>query len=308
MIDITLLGTSALMPLPHRALTSAFLACEGHSILFDCGEGTQTAARKASISLMKTDIIAITHYHGDHMFGLPGLLQTMTCMNRTDKLYITGPEGLHDSIMPVLKLAGTMSFEIELIYVPDNGIMLAELIHGWPHEAKLSAFRTQHRIISQGYSFTLGRAGKFIPEKAKALNIPVNLWGILQRGKNVIVDENTFMPEQVLGEKRKGLKVIFTGDTAECDSMIHAAEGADLMICDATYGENEQAELAIAHGHMNFSQAADTAKNAGVKQLWLSHYSPMIDDPVIFLPNAQNIFANTLCGHDGMRITLNFEN
>ena len=308
MIDITLLGTSALLPLPDRALTSAFLSCEGHSILFDCGEGTQTAARKAGISLMKTDIFAITHYHGDHIFGLPGLLQTMTSMSRTDKLYIIGPEVLNDSIEPILKIAGCMSFEIELKEIPAEGIRLAEMIRGWPHEAKLSAFRTEHRITSQGYCFTLGRAGKFMPEKAKELNIPVNLWSILQKGKSVVVDGNTIMSDQVLGEKRKGLKFIFTGDTAECDSITDAAKDADLMICDATYGENEQAQLAIDHGHMNFSQAAMTAKNAGVKQLWLSHYSPMIDDPLQYLPNAKNIFADTLCGYDGMKITLNFEN
>lgn len=308
MINVTLLGTSALLPLPNRALTSVFLSCEGHSILFDCGEGTQIAARKAGISLMKTDIFAITHYHGDHIFGLPGLLQTMTSMTRTEKLYIIGPEGIHESIDPILKIAGAMSFEIELIEIPDEGIKLAEMIHGWPHESKLSAFRTEHRIISHGYCFELGRAGKFIPEKAKELNIPVNLWGILQKGKSVIVDDNVIMPEQVLGKKRKGLKVIFTGDTAECESMTDAAKGADLMISEATYGENEQAQLAIDHGHMNFSQAAMTAKNAGVKQLWLSHYSPMIDNPLQYLPNAQNIFADTLCGYDGMNVTLKFEN
>ena len=307
MIDITLLGTSALMPIPNRALTSAFLSCEGHSILFDCGEGTQTAARKAGISLMKTDIFAITHYHGDHIFGLPGLLQTMMCLDRTNKLYITGPEGLNEAIEPILKLAGYMTFDIELIKIPDEGIMLAELIHGWPDEAKLSAFRTQHRIISQGYSFTLGRAGKFMPDKAKALNIPVKLWSILQKGKTVLVDDNVIVPEQVLGEARKGLKFVFSGDTAECDNLIEASRDADLLICEATYGENEQAELAIAHGHMNFSQAADTAKKAGVKRLWLTHYSPMIDDPMKYLNNASEIFAETSCGHDGMKITLNFE-
>ena len=308
MIDITLLGTSALIPLPGRALTSAFLSCEGHSILFDCGEGTQTAARKAGVSLMKTDIIAITHYHGDHIFGIPGLLQTMTSMNRTSKIYITGPsEGFYDSLDPILKLAGGLSFETELLKIPDEGIMPEEIIQGWPHGSKLSAFRTKHRIASQGYSFTLGRAGKFMPDKAKELNIPVTLWKVLQRGESVIVGENTIMPEQVTGEARKGLKFVFTGDTAECDNLTEAARDADLMICEATYGENEQAQLAIDRGHMNFSQAAGTAKKAGVKRLWLTHYSPMIDDPMKYLNNASEIFTETSCGHDGMNITLTFE-
>ncbi len=308
MIDITLLGTSALHPLPNRALTSAFLSCEGHSILFDCGEGTQTAARRAGVSLMKTDIVAITHYHGDHIFGIPGLLQTMTSMNRTDKLYITGPEGLSDFFEPILKLAGGLSFEIELTEIPSEGVMLAEMIRGWPHESKLSAFRTKHRIISQGYSFTLGRAGKFMPDKAKELGIPVQLWKVLQRGESVQIGDRMIMPQQVLGEARKGLKFIFTGDTTECDSLIDAARDADLMICEATFGENEQAQLAIDRGHMIFSHAADTAKNAGVKRLWLAHYSPRIEDPMLYLHNATEIFAETSCGYDGMKITLTFEN
>ncbi len=307
-IDITLLGTSALYPLPNRALTSVFLSCEGHSILFDCGEGTQTAARRAGVSLMKTDIIAITHYHGDHIFGIPGLLQTMTSMNRTDKLYITGPEGLCDSLEPIFKLAGDLSFEVELTEIPCEGVMLAEKIQGWPYESKLSAFRTKHRIISQGYSFILGRAGKFMPDKAKELGIPVQLWKVLQRGENVQIDGRTIKPEQVLGEARKGLKFVFTGDTTECDNLIEAARDADLMISEATFGEKEQAQFAIERGHMNFSHAADAAKNAGVKRLWLAHYSPRIEDPLQYLHNAAEIFAETSCGYDGMKITLTFEN
>ena len=114
------------------------------------------------------------------------------------------------------------------------------------------------------------------------------------------------MPEQVLGEPRKGLKFIFTGDTAPCDSLIDAAKDADLMICEATYGENEQAQTAIEYGHMNFAQAAETAKNANVAQLWLAHYSQMIENPQQYLPNATAIFENTICGKDGLSTTLKF--
>lgn len=166
MIDITLLGTAALMPLPDRALTAALLTCGGHSVLFDCGEGTQAAERRHDVSLMKADMIALTHFHGDHVFGMPGLLETMCVMGRTETLYITGPEGLREELAPILKLVGWTSYAIELIELPPEGLRLETLVKGWPHEAVLRAFRTEHRVASQGYCFTLGRAGKFMPQKA----------------------------------------------------------------------------------------------------------------------------------------------
>ncbi|MBQ7486306.1 MAG: ribonuclease Z [Clostridia bacterium] len=306
MINITLIGTSALMPLPGRALTSVLLTCSGHAILFDCGEGTQSAARKAGVSLMKTDIIALTHYHGDHIFGLPGLLQTMSSLGRTEKLYITGPAGLADALEPIMKLTGWTPFEIVQMEMPADGLALREL--GWPFGAKLSAFRTEHRVPSQGYCFTLSRAGKFMPQNAKDLGVPMNQWGLLQKGQCVQVGETTILPEQVLGAPRKGLKFVFTGDTALCDSLISAAYGADLLISEATYAENEQAQLAVDHGHMNFAQAAEAAAKADVKELWLAHYSQMIENPNAYIGNATEIFPGTICGQDGMSTTLVFEN
>ena len=307
MIGITLLGTAALVPLPERALTAAHLACGGRSLLFDCGEGTQAAARKAGVSLMKTDMIALTHYHGDHIFGLPGLLQTMYSLGRTEPLYITGPAGLEEAMAPVLQLAGRTPYSIVLKALPADGLRLEELSAGWPAGAMLTAFPTEHRVPSQGYCFTLDRAGRFMPGKAKALGIPVTLWGLLQKGQSVRVGDAEIRPEQVLGEARKGLKAVFTGDTMPCGSLTAAADGADLLICEATYGENEQAALAAEHGHMNFAQAAETARRAGVKELWLTHYSQMIQDPQEYLENAAAIFPNTVCGRDGLSATLRFE-
>lgn len=307
MIDITLLGTSALIPLPDRALTALQLVCGGHSILFDCGEGTQSAARKAGVSLIKTDIIALTHYHGDHIFGLMGLLQTMNSMGRTEPLYLVGPKGLHKELAPVLTLVGWTAYEIRLMELPEEGLVLEQLIKGWPDGAKLEAFPTEHRITSQGYVFSLPRAGKFMPEKAKALGIPNNQWRFLQKGECVEANGVTVTPDQVMGPPRKGLKVVFSGDTAQCQTLTAAAEGADLLICEATYGEDEQAQLALDHGHMNFAQAAQTAAQAGAKQLWLAHYSQMIEDPQTYLPNAAVYFPETRCGVDGMQCTLQFE-
>ena len=307
MIDITLLGTSALVPLPERALTAALLTCAGRSILFDCGEGTQTAARTAGVSLMKTDLIALTHFHGDHIFGLPGLLQTMNSMGREAPLYITGPDGLKESMAPLMQLVGWTGYEIRFLAWPQSPYPLCDVIPGWPGEAALCAFPTEHRTPSQGYAFTLSRPGKFMPEKAKALGVPVTLWGMLQKGNEVSFDGVSVSPHQVVGPPRRGLKFVFTGDTMACPSVTEGAKGADLLICEATYGENEQAQLAIDHGHMNFAQAAQTAADAGARLLWLSHYSQMIQDPETYLPLAQSIFPFAQCGRDGMQITLEFD-
>lgn len=307
MIEITLIGTSALLPLPGRALTAALLTCGGRSVLFDCGEGTQTAARRAGVSLMKTDLIALTHYHGDHIFGLPGLMQTMCSLGRTDPLFITGPEGLEEALAPILELAGWTPYDIRLIGLPEGGIRMADLMDGWPEEARLCAFPTEHRTPSRGYCFTLSRAGKFLPERAVALGVPKALWGPLQKGHGVTFDGRTVLPEQVLCAPRKGLKFVFSGDTARCGALTAAAEGADLAILDATYAEDEQAELAESHGHMNFAQAAQTAAMAGVKELWLAHFSQMIGEPEAFIDNAKRSFPNTVCGRDGMSKTLRFD-
>ena len=307
MVNVTLLGTAALMPLPERALSAAYLTCGGRGLLLDCGEGTQAAARRAGISLMKTDIIALSHYHGDHVFGLPGLLQSMNALDRAEPLYITGPAGIESELAPILTLAGEVKYPIRLIEVPDEGLELRSISRSWPNGARLQAFETKHRVISQGYVFTLHRAGKFLPERARALSLPVECWGKLQNGRSVEIDGRLIEPEMVLSEPRRGIKVLFSGDTAPCESMLEAARDAQLLILDATYGEDEQAELAEKYGHMTFSQAAQLAGGSGAEVLWLSHYSPMIKNPGDYIHNARRYFENSHCGYDGMSASLKFE-
>jgi len=307
MIDVTLLGTAALMPIPDRALTAATLTCGGRTILFDCGEGTQTAARRAGVSLMKADVIALTHYHGDHIFGLPGLMQTMEVLGRTQPLTLVGPGGLHEAMRPILELVGHTGYPVRLAELPQAGVALAELSPGWPELARLIPFPTRHRVISQGYCFTLGRTGRFLPDRARALGVPVNQWGLLQRGRGVRVGDAEIQPSEVMGPPRRGLKVAFTGDTALFDGLAEAVAGADLLISEATYGENDQAQLAREHGHMTFAQAARVARRAGVKRLWLAHYSQMVEDPLLYLPDAVAVFEGAVCGEDGLSVTLRFQ-
>ena len=307
MIDITLLGTSALLPLPDRALTAMMLTCAGHRILFVCGEGTQSAARKAGANVINADIIALTHYHGDHIFGLPGLLQTMFCMNRANPLTILGPAGLREAMEPILALAGWLPFEVRLAELPPEGARLSDFGPGWPAAARLTAFPTKHRVVSQGYVFTLERAGKFLPERAKALGVPVTQWSLLQKGEAVSLMDRTVRPEEVLGAPRRGLKVVFSGDTTACASLEEAAREADLFICEGTYGGNDQLELAVDHGHMTFAQAGELAAAAHARRLWLCHYSQMIQDPEDYLDNARAFFPEAVCGRDGMALTLRFD-
>ena len=308
MIDVTLLGTAATMPLPDRALTSAHLSYRGRSILFDCGEGTQSAARRAQASLMKTDLIALTHYHGDHIFGLPGLLQSLSCLERRDPLFITGPEGLAEILSPILQLAGWLPYPVELISLPDAGLPLSGILPGWSSDAFLMPVRTRHRVPSLGYRFSLRRPGKFDPDAAGHLGIPKTMWSILQRGNPVtLADGQVIKPEMVLGEERKGLSVVFSGDTAPCEALVSAASDADLFLCEATYGDDSYAGQAAQYGHCTFSQAAGMARDAQAKRLWLMHFSQILRVPGDALPLAQAVFPDAVCGTDGMRLTLNFD-
>ena len=183
MLTITLLGTAATMPLPDRALSAAFAACGGHGLLLDCGEGTQAAAHKAGVNLMRADAICLTHYHGDHIFGLPGLLQTLGAQGRTRPLALLGPEGLPDIWAAVRALTGPLPYAVRPQVLQPGKALALDAIgtgEGWPAGARLVPFATKHRVKSIGYRLELPRAGKFSPERARALGVPVPQWKLLQ--------------------------------------------------------------------------------------------------------------------------------
>ena len=307
MIDITLLGTAALMPLPERALTAVYLKCGERAILFDCGEGIQTAIRKEKVNPMKIDLIALTHYHGDHIFGLPGLLQSLHVMERERPLYITGPAPVKDALMPVFQITGGTCFPIFLAELPPEGVPMQAFDPAWPEKTRLKTFPTKHRAVSQGYSFTLDRAGRFLPEKAEELGVPVTEWGRLQKGEEIWAGETVIRPEAVTGPPRKGLKFVFSGDTAVCPELLKNARGADLAIFEGTFGDPEHDEAAERYGHMTCGQAARAAAEAEVKKLWLAHFSQRMADPKEYLHYAEEFFPGTVLGEDGMRTTLHFE-
>ena len=306
MVQVTLIGTAATMPLPDRALAAAAVGAQGRLILLDCGEGTQTAARKAHVSMLKVDLIALTHYHGDHIFGLPGLLQTMGSLGRTETVTITGPEGLEEAMAPILALTGCLPYEVRLMTLPPEGVAMQTIHPAWPAEARLYPVATMHRVVSRGYRFVLERPGKFQAERARQLGLPPKLWGTLQHGQPVQWDGRTVDPSEVLGPARRGLTVVYSGDTMPCDALVQAAGDADLLICEATYALEEQAEQAATYGHMTFAQAGEMAARAGARRLWLTHYSAMMKDPREDVFRAREHFPDAVCGTDGMEEELSF--
>jgi len=307
MLTVTLLGTAATRPLPDRALSAAVFSANGRHILLDCGEGTQLALHRHRISPMKIDLIALTHYHGDHILGLPGLLQTMDTMGRRAPLYITGPEAGREAVLSaILTLAGELGYDVCYRAIPADGFRLNTLDPRWPPEATLTAFPTEHRIASQGYRLQLDRMRPLDQVKAVALEIPRHAWRTLQCGKPVILGDQTFFPDDVCGPPRRGLSVVFTGDTAPSPRVQAAALAADLLIMDATYPDDAYAEKAALYGHSTFAQAALLAQQAGVQRLWLTHYSAMIAEPEDALPAARTVFPLAECGTDGKSITLTF--
>ena len=308
MLTITLLGTAATMPLPDRALSAAFAGCSGHGLLMDCGEGTQAAARRAGVNLMRADAICLTHYHGDHIFGLPGLLQTLGAQGRQRPLTLLGPQGLPELWSALRALTGPLPYPVKIRPLAAGDVLeLQALADGWPAGARLLAFATKHRVQSLGYRLELPRAGRFMPERARELGVPVAQWNQLQHGQAVSVDGRTVQPEEVLGAPRRGLSFVFSGDTSPCPGLLQAAQGTDLLLCDATYALSEQEDQARQWGHSTFGQSAALAAQAGARRLWLTHYSPMITDPEEALPQAQAIFPAAECGFDGKCITLQYE-
>lgn len=301
MLDVCLLGTSGMMPLPGRWLTALMTRYNGSSLLIDCGEGTQIAIREKGWSVHAIDIICITHFHGDHISGLPGLLLSMGNSDRTQPVYMIGPAGLKKVVDSLRVIAPELPFELKFIELNE-----AE------HEIELcgyviKAFQVNHNIPCYGYSLLIRRGGKFYPEKAKEKNIPIKYWNLLQKGETVEADGNIFTPDMVLGPERKGIKLTYCTDTRPTKSIVENARGADLFICEGMYGENDKDLKAKEYKHMTFCEAAKIARKAEVKELWLTHYSPSLIRPEDFIGTAKQIFPNTKAGRDRKSITLKFE-
>lgn len=289
------------MPLPYRWLTSLMVRYNGHSILIDCGEGTQIALKEKGWSPNPIDMICFTHYHADHISGLPGMLLTMGNAERKAPLTLVGPKGLARVVGALRTIAPELPFEIRYKE-------LAEAEERFSFEGlRMQAFRVNHNVVCYGYSISLDRIGRFQVEKAKELGIEMKYWNRLQKGEHIETGKGILTPEMVLGPARKGLKLTYCTDTRPTESIAEHAAGSDLFICEGMYGEADKQEKAVEHKHMTFEEAAKLAKKAGVGQLWLTHFSPSLTRPEPFMDGVRKIFPNSYAGKDGKSIELQFE-
>lgn len=298
MVQVTLLGSGATRPLPHRALAALWLQVGGRGLLFDCGEGTQVSAQRFGASLYRLDTLLLTHYHGDHLFGLPGLLQSMAALGRTEPVTVAGPPGLDWVLDAVLTLAGPLPFALCRHTFGECRGSLA-----LPSGATVTAFPAKHRVPCCSYLYTLPRAGRFDPDRAKALGIPVALWRSLQAGQPA----GGFTPDQVLGPARRGLRILYATDTEPTDELRETARGVDLLCMDATYADDADAPKARLYGHATCGEAGALAADAGVRRLWLTHYSAAVTDTEAGLAAARRQFPAAEAGFDGKTLTLTFD-
>lgn len=301
MLDVCLLGCGGMMPLPYRWLTALLTRFNGSSLLIDCGEGTQIAIKEKGWSFKPIDVICFTHYHGDHISGLPGLLLTMGNADRREPLTLIGPKGLERVVNALRVIAPELPFPI--IYKEIEGAEQVFEMNGY----RLKAFRVNHNVLCYGYTLEIDRAGKFDPERAREEGIPQMYWKHLQKGEAVEYEGRTLTPDLVLGPPRKGLKLTYTTDTRPTNSIRENAKNSDLFICEGMYGEKEKAAKAVEYKHMTFYEAAQLAKDAEVGELWLTHYSPSMPYAEEYMDEVRKIFPGAKAGKDKMSTELKFE-
>ena len=296
-----MLGCGGMMPLPYRWLTSLMMRYNGSSILIDCGEGTQIAIKEKGWSFKPIDVICFTHYHGDHISGLPGLLLTMGNAMRTEPLTLIGPKGLERVVNALRVIAPELPFEIHFREI--QGAQQVFEMDGY----RLIAYRVNHNVLCYGYSIEIDRAGKFDAVRAKEQEIPLKYWSRLQKGEQIEENGMCYTPDMVLGAPRKGIKLTYCTDTRPTQSLVENAMHADLLICEGMYGEPGKEEKAVEHKHMTFTEAAEVARKAQVSEMWLTHYSPSLNRPEEYMKTVTDIFPNAYPGKDGKTTELMFE-
>lgn len=289
------------MPLPYRWLTALMVRYNGSSLLIDCGEGTQIAIKEKGWSFKPIDVICFTHYHGDHISGLPGLLLTMGNADRTEPLTLVGPRGLERVVNALRVIAPELPFPIRYVEITESEQTFE--MNGY----RLKAFRVNHNVLCYGYTMEVDRAGKFDVERATAAQIPQRYWGVLQKGETVEAEGQTYTPDMVLGPQRKGIKLTYCTDTRPTDSIRNNAKGSNLFICEGMYGEKDKQKKAKEYKHMTFYEAASLAKEADVGELWLTHYSPSLTRPEEYMEDVREIFPRAIAAKDRRTAELVFE-
>lgn len=299
-MKVVMLGTSSGTPTKERNVSSLAIFINGHWILCDCGEGTQYRLLRAPVRMGQLEVICLTHMHGDHIFGLPGLLATLSMQHRAEPLQIYGPKGIKEFIQNALKLSST-----RLIY----GLKITEVSAGLVHKGdgySISCLPLDHQVTDYGYAITEDdRPGKFDLDQAKALGIPPGpLYGKLQRGEDVTLSDGRLIESSaIVGPIRKGRRVAYCTDTRPCANSVALAQGASLLIHEATYTQ-DMVQEAQERGHSTAAQAATIAQQAQPDRLLITHFSPRYLDAYELLSEARQIFPATDAARDFTEIEI----
>ncbi|NFH91373.1 ribonuclease Z [Clostridium botulinum] len=313
MIDLCILGTTGGMPMVNKYLSATLININGRKILIDCGEGTQVAMREIGWGFKSIDLICITHSHGDHIIGLPGLLSTVGNSGRTEKVIIVGPKGIKEIVNGLNIINPYLPYELEVVELENNDLKFiidknnmflckdndkCNLI--------LSSLEVEHSAKCLSYSFYIKRRPRFSVEKASKNNVPKLLWSKLQNQEIINYNNKIYTPDLVLDNARKGIKISYVTDTRPISILPQFIKYSDLFICEGTYGSDEDIDKAIKNKHMTFRESATLAKKGECNELILTHFSPALSAPENFLNNAKEIFHNSIVAHDGLIKTLKF--
>ncbi len=302
MIRLTFLGTGAAVPSVERNVAGLMLEREGAAFLFDCGEGIQRQMMRYAVGFTLADIF-ITHFHADHILGIPGLLRTMGLQGRTAPITLHGPAGARRELGALVRLGMERPrFPVEIVeLVPGEVIDRGEFV--------IEVAEATHKGRALGYALVEhDRLGRFDPERARALGVPEGpLWGKIHRGEPVgLPDGRTVTPDELVGPARAGRRVVLSGDTAPCEAIAALARDADLLVHEATFGDDE-GERAAETRHSTARQAAELAHAAGVRRLVLTHISARYSrDAPELLAEARAVFPDTLIARDGMVVEVGF--
>ncbi|EQK47004.1 ribonuclease Z [Paraclostridium bifermentans] len=305
MVEITLLGCGGSMPVPNRYLSSLLINYRGRKILIDCGEGTQVSMKIANCGFKTIDYICITHLHGDHIIGLPGILSTIGNCGRTEMLTIIGPKGIKEVIDAFRLIVRELPYDINIIENPKEDILVSNNYIN--KDIIISTLEVEHSTPCIAYSFYIKRKAKFDMEKAMKNNVPKILWSKLQNGREIKLEGNIYTKDMVLGQPRKGIKVSFVTDTRPIKEIMDFVDNSDLLVCEGMYGDDCDLERAIKNKHMTFRESATIAKQSNVETMVLTHFSPIIKDPNMYIENAMEVFENTIIGTDRLKLNLLFK-
>lgn len=299
-MEIIFLGTSSAVHSKERNHPSIAIKAFGDVMLFDCGEGTQRQMLHTKVSPMKVSKIFISHFHGDHILGLPGLLQSLGLQDRQEKMTIYGPKGLN-KVKDAIFHFGYSKFDYPIEFIEIGSQIIEET-----DEYIISSQMVRHNVPCLAYSIEEKKKPRFLRDKAIELGVPVGpAFGRLHNGEEIEIDGKIIRPEQVLGKPRKGIKITYSGDTRPCEEMIEFAKDSTILIHESTFSTQDE-ENAEEHGHSTASDAAYVAKQSNSKELILTHISTRYNGEFfkILLNEAREIFENSKIAYDFMNIEL----